>query len=121
MSYLLSTEAMQCFLIGLGLPWKAYFPASGLEHSIDFRFLQEIAKDILEQQSPKQVHVVRSKLYELLVNCLAPELILRKMSQELMSKLDDQLRHKCSAAAAQYEHRLQVCNWYAIIGMYART
>ena len=69
---------------------------------------QEIAKDILEQQSPKQIHVVRSKLYELLVNCLPPELILRKLSQELMSKLDDELRHKCSAAAAQYEHRLQV-------------
>ena len=73
-------------------------------------YLQEIARDILEQQSPKQVHVVRSKLYELLVNCLPPELILRTMSQELMNKLDDQLKHKCSAAAAQYEHRLQVCH-----------
>lgn len=71
--------------------------------------MQEIAKDILEQQSPKQVHVVRSKLYELLVNCLPPELILRTMSQELMTKLDDQLKHKCCSAAAQYEHRLQVC------------
>ena len=52
--------------------------------------------------------MVRSKLYELLVNCLPPELILRTMSQELMAKLDDQLKHKCTAAAAQYEHRLQV-------------
>ena len=63
---------------------------------------------MMEQQTPKQIHVIRSKLYELLVNCLPPEIIIRKLSQELMSKLDDELKYKCSDAAAKFEHRLQV-------------
>jgi hypothetical protein len=70
--------------------------------------VQEIAKDMMEQQTPKQIHIIRGKLYELLVNCLPPEIIIRKLSMELMSKLDDELKYKCSAAAAQFEHRLQV-------------
>lgn len=70
--------------------------------------LQEIAKDMMEQQTPKQILIIRGKLYELLVNCLPPEIIIRKLSQELMSRLDDQLKYKCSDAAAKYEHRLQV-------------
>lgn len=70
--------------------------------------VQEIAKDMMEQQTPKQIHIIRGKLYELLVNCLPPEIIIRKLSLELMSKLDDELKYKCSAAAAQFEHRLQV-------------
>ena len=69
--------------------------------------VQEIAKDIMEQQTPKQVYVVRCKLYELLVNCLPPEVILGRLSQELMSRLDDQLKHTCARHAASYEHRLQ--------------
>lgn len=69
---------------------------------------QEIAKDILEQQTPKQVYIVRGKLYELLVNCLPPEIVFQKLSQELIAKLDDQLKYACAAAAATYEHRMQV-------------
>lgn len=71
-------------------------------------FSQEIAKEIMEQQTPKQVHIIRGKLYELLVNCLPPEVIIRKLAQELMSKLDDQLKYQTAHWAAFYEHRLQV-------------
>ena len=35
---------------------------------------QEIAKDILDNQTAKQLLVVRGKLYELLVNCLPPDM-----------------------------------------------
>jgi hypothetical protein len=69
---------------------------------------QEIANFILQEQSPKRLYEVRGKLYELLVNCLPPELILRKLALELFRKLDDELRHKVSELAAFYEHRLQV-------------
>ena len=69
--------------------------------------VQEIAKDIFQEQSPKQLYAVRGKLYELLVNCLPPELILRKLALALMRTLDDEVRHKCIDLAAAYEHRLQ--------------
>ena len=70
--------------------------------------LQEIARDIVEEQTPKRLYQVRGKFYELLVNCLPAELILRRLALELTSKLDDELKHKVIELAAFYEHRLQV-------------
>ena len=46
-------------------------------------YIQEIATAILQEQTPKRLYEVRGKLYELLVNCLPPELILRKLTLEL--------------------------------------
>ena len=62
----------------------------------------------MEQQTPKQVHMIRGKLYELLVNCLPPEIILRKLAQELISRVDDPMKHQTAYWAAFFEHRLQV-------------
>ncbi len=62
----------------------------------------------MSEQSPKQLYQVRGKLYELLVNCLPPELILRKLALALIRTLDDVVRHTCMELAAMYEHRLQV-------------
>ncbi|KAK9861660.1 hypothetical protein WJX84_003837 [Apatococcus fuscideae] len=70
-------------------------------------YIQEIASDILGEQSPKRLFVVRGKLYELLTNCIPPELILRRLMLELVKKLDDELKHQAAQLAAFYEHRLQ--------------
>ena len=69
--------------------------------------MQEIANDILAEQTPKRLFAVRGKLYELLVNCIPPELILKKLMLELARKLDDELKHKVADCAAFFEHRLQ--------------
>ncbi len=54
-------------------------------------------------------------MYELLVNCIPPELILKKLMLELVCKLDDELKHKVADCAAFFEHRLQVsCRCVAI-------
>ena len=50
---------------------------------------------------------MRGKLYELLVNCVPPEIILRRLCLELLKKLDDELKHKAVQKAALFEHRLQ--------------
>jgi hypothetical protein len=50
--------------------------------------------DVLREQTPKQLYVVRGKLYELLTNCIPPEVIFRHLTFELLRKLDDELRHK---------------------------
>ena len=53
---------------------------------------QEIANDVLSEQSPRRLYLVRGKLYELLANCVPPELVLRTLLLELLKKLDDELK-----------------------------
>ena len=71
-------------------------------------YIQEIAKDILREQSAKNLFAIRGKLYELIVNCIPPEVIIKQLSKELMRKLDDELRRSTAEIAAFYEHRLQL-------------
>ena len=75
---------------------------------LDHTALQEIASDILAEQSPKRLYLVRGKYYELLTNCIPPELILKRLLLELVKRLDDELKHSATDLAAKYEHRLQV-------------
>jgi len=43
-------------------------------------FLQGVATLIIAEQSPKRLLMVRNKLYELLVHCIPPDLILKKIN-----------------------------------------
>lgn len=49
----------------------------------------------------------REMIYELLANCVPSEVILRVLCRELMSRLDDDLKHELVRWAAYYEHRMQ--------------
>jgi replication factor C subunit 3/5 len=70
-------------------------------------YIAEIAMMVKKEQTAKQLYLVRGKLYELLVNCIPPEIILRKLAQELVRSEDDEIRRNTVEAAAFYEHRLQ--------------
>lgn len=70
-------------------------------------YIQEIAADILGEQTPKRLYLVRGKLYELLANVVPGELVLRTLAVELMKRLDDELRRDTATWAAFYEHRMQ--------------
>lgn len=70
-------------------------------------YLKEIAGDIMRDQSAKNLFVVRGKLYELVVNCIPPEVILRTLVRELCMTLDDELKRQAVELAATYEWRLQ--------------
>ncbi|KAJ7566381.1 hypothetical protein O6H91_02G100000 [Diphasiastrum complanatum] len=72
------------------------------------QYIVEVASDIMNEQSPKRLFLVRGKLYELLVNCIPPELILKRLLLELMKKLDSELKHEVCHWAAFYEHRMQL-------------
>ena len=63
---------------------------------------------MLREQTPKQLYVVRGKLYELLVNCIPPEVVFRRLAQELLRKLDDELRCRvlCPANLTTWK-----CKW----------
>ena len=71
------------------------------------QYIVEIAGDILAEQSPKRLYLVRGKVYELLANCIPPELILKTLTLELLKKLDQELKAETVHWAAFYEHRLQ--------------
>lgn len=70
-------------------------------------YIREIAGDILREQTAKSLFVIRGKLYELLVSCVPPEVILRSLSGELLKKIDDELKRQTVEIAARYEWRLQ--------------
>ncbi|XP_031474425.1 replication factor C subunit 3 isoform X1 [Nymphaea colorata] len=72
------------------------------------QYVSEIASDIVNEQSPKRLFLVRGKLYELLVNCIPPEVILKRLLYELMKKLDSELKHEICHWAAYYEHKMQL-------------
>ncbi|XP_068318280.1 replication factor C subunit 3 [Pyrus communis] len=71
-------------------------------------YVSEIASDIMKEQSPKRLYQVRQKLYELLLNCIPPEIILKRLLCELLKKLDAELKHEVCHWAAYYEHRMRL-------------
>ncbi|KAJ3670927.1 hypothetical protein LUZ60_008353 [Juncus effusus] len=72
------------------------------------QYVSEIASDIMKEQSPKKLYEVRQKLYELLVNCIPPVIILKKLLTELLRKLDSELKHEVCHWAAHYEHKMRL-------------
>ncbi|ETO30996.1 replication factor C 37 KD subunit [Reticulomyxa filosa] len=56
-------------------------------------FIEELARGVTEEQSPQRLMLARNKLYELLGNCIPPELIFKKLTIALMSSVDDSLRY----------------------------
>ncbi|CAH9102374.1 unnamed protein product [Cuscuta europaea] len=71
-------------------------------------YVAEVASDIMKEQSPKRLFQVRGKLYELLSNCIPPDVILKRLLFELMKKLDSELKHEVCHWAAYYEHRMRL-------------
>jgi replication factor C subunit 3/5 len=77
----------------MGADWEAY--------------VTQIANEALAEQSPKRLLQIRGRLYELLVNCVPPETILRRLTRELNKRLDAELKHEVARYAAHFEHRMQ--------------
>lgn len=71
-------------------------------------YVAEVASDIMKEQSPKRLFQVRGKLYELISNCIPPDVILKRLLFELLKKLDSELKHEVCHWAAYYEHRMRL-------------
>jgi replication factor C subunit 3/5 len=70
-------------------------------------FIVHIAEQIIQEQSPRRLLEVRAKFYELLSHCIPPEVIIKKLTVELLKKLDHELKYEVIHWAAYYEHRMQ--------------
>lgn len=71
-------------------------------------FVRETASMIVQEQSPKRLLEVRSRLYELLTHCIPAGIIMKALLQELVGNCDGQLKSEVTQMAAYYEHRLQM-------------
>jgi replication factor C subunit 3/5 len=71
-------------------------------------YICRMAREIMQEQSPAKLLQVRDMLYELLTNCIPPEVIMTTLTKELMKSLDDQLKHELIYWSAFYEHRIQI-------------
>ena len=78
------------------------------------RYCGLVAADILKEQSPRQLLVVRTKLYDLLVNCVPADVIIKRVLAGLVEKMLaaglEGMKHEVTLWAAHYEHRLQLGN-----------
>jgi replication factor C subunit 3/5 len=68
-------------------------------------YTYKIARDILGEQTPSRVIMVRDALYELLTNCIPADVIMSTLLKELLKSLDDSLKHEVTYWAAYYDHR----------------
>ncbi|TXG66414.1 hypothetical protein EZV62_007689 [Acer yangbiense] len=77
-------------------------------------YVSEIASDIMKEQSPKRLFQVRGKLYELLTNCIPPEIVLKRLLYELLKRLDAELKHEICHWAAYYTSSLVMLKLYLL-------
>jgi len=69
-------------------------------------YIAQLATEITREQSPQRLIAAREKLYELLINCIPPSVIIKTLTLELIKNLDDTLKQEVVEAAAFYEHRI---------------
>jgi replication factor C subunit 3/5 len=69
-------------------------------------YIVKLAQEVTSEQSPQKLLAAREKLYELLVNCIPSNIILKTLTRELMKNVDDELKHEVMEWAAFYDHRL---------------
>ena len=89
---------------------KADFSGSGMDIPIpDWKmYLQEIAQDILREQTPQKLHDVRLKYYELLGQCVPGEIILKELMLLLLVVVAPQHRREIIAVAAEFDHNMKL-------------
>jgi len=88
-----------------------FTPGQAVERPDWETYVSEIAASALGDPSPKALYTARGQVYELLVNCIPPEVVLRTLSAEVGGRLarlgkGEVLAPQAAAAAAKYDARL---------------
>jgi len=93
-----------------------FSPSQPVERPDWESYVSEIAAAALADPSPKALYTARGQVYELLVNCIPPEVVLRTLAAEVGGRLagmgsgggaaGEALAAGAAAAAAKYDARL---------------
>lgn len=70
-------------------------------------FINDMAKEIVKEQSIQKIATVRTNLYELIIHGIPNQLIFKTLLDELLKNCDVELKSKVVEHAAFYEHRMQ--------------
>ncbi|KAJ3410767.1 Subunit of heteropentameric Replication factor C (RF-C) [Chytridiales sp. JEL 0842] len=73
-------------------------------------FIADMAKYIIQEQSPKRLMDTRGKLYELLTHCIAPDIILKTLTFELTKHVDAGIIPQIITIAADADQGLKLGN-----------
>jgi replication factor C subunit 3/5 len=85
---------------------KELNPNQPIPHTDWERYISQLASEITREQSPQRLIMAREKLYELLINCIPAQTILKTLVMELLPTLDDSIKGEVVTWAAFYEHRI---------------
>ena len=73
--------------------------------------IEIIARNIAEEQSPKRLRAIREKVYELLVNCIPGDLIMKILMEELCTIAEEMfgphMKPQIIKWVAHYENMLK--------------
>lgn len=69
-------------------------------------FLDDICNECCREQRPEVLNKVRLKLYELICNCIPPNIIMKQLTLRLMANVDDELKTEIIFWASFHEQRL---------------
>mmetsp|Transcript_25691 Transcript_25691/g.54265 ORF Transcript_25691/g.54265 Transcript_25691/m.54265 type:complete len:385 (+) Transcript_25691:43-1197(+) len=81
-------------------------PTTPIPHTDWEKYISQLSAGLIKEQSPKALIAAREKLYELLINCIPAQVILKTMVMELLPTLDDSIKGEVVTWAAFYEHRI---------------
>lgn len=77
---------------------KRLKPTTPIPHTDWERYIAMLAAGITREQSPKSLIAAREKLYELLINCIPAQVILKTLVMELLPTLDDSIKGQIGRA-----------------------
>ena len=80
------------------LPIEAQIPVPEWE-----KYIKEITVNILEEQSPKSLKIVRGKLYEVLASCIPATTVFIALTKEILARVDLGLKQWVLSESAKYE------------------
>lgn len=70
--------------------------------------IKALAQHVCEEQSVSRLQQCREKVYEILANCIPPDVLMKELTSSLVEKCDPSLKCQIVAHAAFYEHRMQL-------------
>lgn len=97
----LQLEATKVSVGNLNLPDGVYISRADWEHVIS-----DIAKMLSMNQSANQLLAIRKKFQDLISHAVPPDVILRRLLEELMLLVDDEITPEIIKCAADFDHNL---------------
>mmetsp|Transcript_25473 Transcript_25473/g.44320 ORF Transcript_25473/g.44320 Transcript_25473/m.44320 type:complete len:353 (+) Transcript_25473:814-1872(+) len=72
------------------------------------KHIREVAQNAIDEQTPRRLKVIRTKLYEILACCIPPNTIFSFLCNALISTCSGDIRYSIIEQAAKYQRQMQL-------------